>query len=297
MQLRSTLGLVVGVVMGTAMLARGQSDDPFDESPYLQMYQILPRAYKMSPAQREQFRALLDRLTDRYHQYLAERQEQVDRLRQRYSELMELRRAGGEVPIARLRQLQRECSAIIRLSPLGPKNVMAEIEKFLPAEQVRAARGLPPLSRRTGQAATRPSRRPPQAATRPLVVATTRPARWAGQRAPAAGRPRSRLSFKPPQAWRRYVEGFIARNRLDPRRAQSARRILQDLLQQARRHRQHHRQEYESVKNIGDVAVRRELLDRLEAPIGRLFDRLCAELKALKGISAAPTSRPANAGP
>ena len=166
------------------------------------------------------------------------------------------------------RAVQRRQSAFILASPLGVQNVMREVERFLPPEQVAAARGrrrsLPPTTASTD----RPARRPSAASTRHSPAAPSR-------------RSRSRLSFKPPESWPRYVESIIRRHELDAARANQARRLLAELQEQARQYRQEHRVEYDNIAKIHDVKTRRELLDRLEAPVGDLFDALVERLVQL----------------
>ena len=262
---RATLSLAL--ILTWAAAGRSQTTDPFDEKPYLKMYEFLPRAYKMSAEQTRQFQAVMDRIVEQYYEYLDARSDEIDPIRQEHLELQELRRSGITAPREQQRALQQRRTAVIQASPLGVHNVMREIEEFLPPEQVAAARGrrrIPPPT--TAPAAVQP-------AQKPLAADPTRttPSR----------RSRSRLGFKPPEAWPRYVEAVIHQSNLDDDDASEARRLLTELQEQARQYRQEHRVEYQNVANIDDVNTRRELLDRLETHVGNLFDVLVDRLRQL----------------
>jgi hypothetical protein len=246
---------------------RSQAADPFDEKPYLKMYEFLPRAYKMSPEQTRQFQTVMDRIVEQYYEYLDARSDEIDPIRQEYLELQELRRSGITAPREQQRALRRQCTAVIQASPLGVRNVMREIEQFLPPEQVAAARG----RRRIPPTTTAPA--PGRPAQDPLPADPTRTT--------PSQRSRSRLGFKPLEAWPRYVEAIIHEGELDAAAAAQARRLLAELQEQARQYRQEHRIEYQNVANIDDVKTRRELLDRLETPVGNLFDSLVKRLQQL----------------
>lgn len=263
---RATLSLAL--ILPWAAAARSQAADPFDEKPYLKMYEFLPRAYNMSPEQTRQFHTVMDRVVERYYEYLEARSDQVDPIRQEHLEIQELRRSGVAVPREQQRALQRRRTAVIQASPLGVRNVMREIEQFLPPEQVAAARGrrrIPPPT--TAPAAGQPAREPPAA-----DPTRTTPSR----------RSRSRLGFKPLEAWPRYVEAVIYRSELDAAAASEARRRLAEIQEQAQQYRREHHIEYQNVARIDDVKTRRELLDRLETPVGNLFDRLVERLQQLR---------------
>jgi hypothetical protein len=253
----------VAALLALLLPAQSETTDPFDESPYLKMYQLLPRAYRMLPEQEEQFQALMGRVVEQYHEYLSGRADEVNQLRRAYAGLMAVKRSGGDVTREQLQELRRRCSAIIQASPLGIRNVTFEIEKFLPSEQVLAARGLKPTAPATTKAAPAEQEQPP---------AVVQP-----ERGPA----RSRLSFKPPEAWPGYVEGFIARYQLGGESATRARELLQELQREAQQYRRVHRDEYQSAARIADVQARRDWLDQLEGPIGQLFDQLRTGLKNL----------------
>ncbi len=262
---RATLSLAL--ILPWAAAGRAQAADPFDEKPYLKMYEFLPRAYKMSPEQTRQFHTVMDRIVEQYYQYLDARSDEVDPIRQEHLELQELRRSGVAVPREQQRAVQRRGTAVIQASPLGVRNVMREIERFLPPEQVAAARG----RRRIPPPTTAPA--PPRPPQDPLAADPTRTT--------SSQRSRSRLGFKPPEAWPHYVEAVIHRSKLDTAGASEARRVLAEIQEQARQYRREHRVEYENVARIDDVKTRRELLDRLEAPIGNLFDTLVERLHQL----------------
>jgi len=260
--------LLLALTLPWASTAWVRAADPFDEGPYLKMYDFLPRAYNMSPGQIKQFRAVMERIVEQYHKYLAARSGEVDTVRQEYLEMQELRRSGVAVPLEQRRAMQRRRSAVIQASPLGVQNVMRKIEQFLPPEQVAAARGrrsnLPP----TTAPGVRPAGRAATASTGQGSAARFR-------------RSRSRLSFKPPESWPRYVESVIRRDKLHDARADEARRLLAELQQQVQQYRREHRAEYDDIVKVGDVKLRRELLDRLEAPVGDLFDVLVERLGQL----------------
>ena len=262
---RATLSLAL--ILPWAVAGRSQAADPFDENPYLKMYEFLPRAYRMSPEQTRQFQTLMDRIVEQYYEYLDAQSDQVDPIRQEYLELQDLRRSGVAVPREQRRALQRRSAAVIQASPLGVRNVMREIEQFLPPEQVAAARGrrrIPPAT--TQPAPAKPAKEPPAA-----DPTRTTPSR----------RSRSRLGFKPPEAWPRYVEAVIHQSELDAATAEEARRLLTEIQGQARQYRQEHHVEYQNVANIDNVKTRRELLDRLETPVGNLFEVLVERLQQL----------------
>ncbi|HUW81370.1 MAG TPA: hypothetical protein VMZ31_01085 [Phycisphaerae bacterium] len=262
---RATLSLAL--ILPWAAAGRARAADPFDEGPYLKMYEFLPRAYNMSPEQTRQFHAVMDRIVEQYYEYLTARSDEVDPIRQEQLEIQELRRAGVAVPREQQRAVQRRRAAVIQASSLGVRNVMREIERFLPPEQVAAARGrrrIPPPT--TAPVAVQPAQGPPAA----------EPTRTAPSR-----RSRSRLGFKPPEAWPRYVEAVIRRSELDAAGANEARRLLREAREQARQYRREHRVEYENVARIDDVKTRRELLDRLETPVGDLFDGMVQRLQQL----------------
>lgn len=283
----------VAALLSLLLTAQSETTDPFDESPYLKMYQLLPRLYKMLPAQEEQFQALIGRVVEQYHEHLSGRAEEVNELRREYAALMEVKRSGGEVPREQLQALRRRCSAIIQASPLGIRNVTSEIETFLPAEQVRAARGV--KSRDLATTKDAPADHGPlstvvQPDGVPVVVEpprllTTLPS-------PVLGPARSRLSFKPPEAWPGYVEGFIAQHRLGQESARRARALLQELQREAQQYRRVHRDEYQSAARIADIQARRQWLDRLEEPIGQLFDRLRTGLKGLDASRSLDAEQP-----
>lgn len=272
------------ILASTGRAQQAQQKDPFDESPFLTMYQLLPKAYKMTPEQKDQFETLMQQLVEEYHGYLIDKADQVDKLRVEYDQLQQIKAAGGEVPRAQLQMLLRRRGAMIQASPLGINNVQARVEAFLPPEQVAAAKGLSPQPTTT-QAVEQPVPvRVIQPAAKPTAAVTT-----------AAPRPpRSRLTFKPAQSWPRLVEGFIVRRGLDQQPAQRARRLLHKLRRRARQHHQRHRQEYETAGRITDVAVRRELLDRLEEPVGKLFDQLRSRLEALADENTEARNPPPN---
>jgi hypothetical protein len=269
---RATLSLALIVPWAAAGQARAA--DPFDETPYLKMYEFLPRAYSMSPEQMRQFRMVLDRIVERYYEYLDAQSDQVDPIRQEYLEMQELRRSGVAVPREQQRALQRRRSAVIQASPLGVQNVMREIEQFLPPEQVAAARG---------------RRRIPPATTAPAAVQPNQNSLAADPtRTTPSQRSRSRLGFKPLEAWPRYVEAVIRRGKLGAAAAGEARQLLAELQEQARQYRREHRAEYQNVAKIDDVKTRRELLDRLETPVGNLFDSLVERLRQLSRKDQSP---------
>jgi len=276
------------ILASTGRARQAQQKDPFDESPFLTMYQLLPKAYKMTPEQKDQFETLMEQLVEEYHAYLIDKADQVDKLRAEYDQLQQIKAAGGEVPRTQLRMLLRRRGAMIQASPLGINNVQAHVEAFLPPEQVAAAKGLSPQPTTT-QAVEKPvPARVIHPAAKPTAAVTTTVPR----------RPRSRLTFKPAQSWPWLVEGFIVRRGLDEQSAQRARSLLHELHQRARRHHQRHRREYETADRITDVAVRRELLDRLEEPVGELFDQLRSRLEALAGAECrrkTPTTEPVDA--
>jgi len=262
---RATLSLAL--ILPWVAAGRARAADPFDEGPYLKMYEFLPRAYNMSPEQTRQFNAVMDRIVEQYYEYLTAKSDEVDPIRQEHLEIQELRRSGVAVPREQQRAVQRRRNAVIQASPLGVRNVMREIEQFLPPEQVAAARGrrrIPPLT--TAPAAVQPAQ----------VPLTADPTRTTPSR-----RSRSRLGFKPPEAWPRYVEAVVRRSELDSAGADEARRFLAELQEQTRQYRRQHRVEYDNIAKIDDVKTRRELLDRLETPIGNLFDGLVDRLKQL----------------
>lgn len=275
---------VVSAVLILASTGRAQQKDPFDESPFLTMYQLLPKAYKMTPEQKDQFETLMQQLVEEYHGYLIDKADQVDKLRAEYDQLQQIKAAGGEVPRTQLQMLLRRRGAMIQASPLGINTVQARVEAFLPPEQVAVAKGLSPQPTTT-QAVEQPVPvRVIQPATKPTAAVTTA----------APRRPRSRLTFKPAQSWPRLVEGFIVRRGLDEQSAQRARSLLHELRRRARQYHQRYQHEYETAGRITDVAVRRELLDRLEEPVGKLFDQLRSRLEALADENTQAKTPPPN---
>ena len=136
---RATLSLAL--ILPWVAAGRARAADPFDEGPYLKMYEFLPRAYNMSPEQTRLYHAAMDRIVEQYYEYLTAKSDEVDPIRQEHLEMQELRRSGVAVPREQQRALQRRRTAVIQASPLGVQNVMREVERFLPPEQVAAARG------------------------------------------------------------------------------------------------------------------------------------------------------------
>jgi hypothetical protein len=165
---------------------------------------------------------------------------------------------------------------------LGVRNVTARIEEFLPPEQVAAARGIKP-KRPTTTRATVAKKQQPLAGSSGRAAAPSVVQRASKPVVPPRP-PRSRLTFKPAQAWPSYVDGFIVNYSLDADRAARARQVLAELKGEADRHHQQQKLSYDRAAEITDVRVRREQLDRLEEPVGKLFDRLRSRLEQLARV-------------
>ena len=180
--------LLTGFTVSLCLAAFGADDqtlqDPFDETPYLTMYRLLPTIYKMTPPQTVTFNALLNRLTLDYHEYLAVKEEQVNQVRLEYFDMQADRAQGKTIAQTKQRALHKRRSDLIMASPLGVNNVTAEAEKFLTPKQITAAHGKrkPTTRPATTQPTTQPSTQP--ATTQPTTQPTSAPATCCARHTP-----------------------------------------------------------------------------------------------------------------
>ena len=101
--------------------------------------------------------------------------------------------------------------------------------------------------------------------------------------------------------WGKYVEGFIARCKLDGKQTQQCQQILKELRRRADEYRLAHKEDYKVVEQVKEVAAHNEQLSQLDKPILEMFTELKTRLnniptdaqrKLAEATPAAPTSQP-----
>jgi len=319
--LATLLAMVLSVVFVPAAI--GQAGQSLDDQQKLEevsknldrqidrYVKWLTRMYRLSNQQQQQVRQRLQELKQEHLEYGPKIAESIENLREEVQFYVSQARKGQQIDREKMRDLQKRLIALAEKAPLNWRNVIREVEKQLPPDQVKQGR----KRRRNFQERMRewkerqkrlnPGSVPmPTDVLKPYIEPTvpyeeqaaretarsSGARRGAGERPPRVVRPRPRRSAQPQPAvrgpvplddWTRYVQEFINTYNLDLKQQKQAWQVLSELKKRAEEYRLSHKPDYDAAGRISDAKLRAEEIQLLDKPIVQLFEELKNRLERI----------------